>query len=108
MEGNFIFKELSFLVLTYLSLPLSNTFVERVFSIMNLVKSKIRNKMRFELLDTTLRIRLYFTKTDMCCNSFQPSPQTFQKFIINHAMIICDHSVTVLTVFLCQTLPVFE
>lgn len=39
---DFIFKELSTIALKLLSLPLSNAIVERVFSIMNLIKIKIR------------------------------------------------------------------
>lgn len=41
--GKFIFKEVADFVLKLLLLPLSNAVVERVFSILNLVKTKIRN-----------------------------------------------------------------
>jgi len=44
--GDFIFKDLSVIVIKLLSLPLSNAVVERVFSIMNLVKTKIKNRMK--------------------------------------------------------------
>lgn len=50
-------KELSELAITTLSLPFSNAEVERVFSQMNLIKSKTRNKMGTELLTSLLQIR---------------------------------------------------
>ncbi|XP_050062963.1 uncharacterized protein LOC126552316 [Aphis gossypii] len=50
-------KELSELALTTLSLPFSNAEVERVFSQMNLIKSKTRNRMGTELLTSLLQIR---------------------------------------------------
>lgn len=54
-----IFNELAIFVLSMLSLPLSNAVVERVFSIMNAVKSKARNRMHMDMLEAIMRIRLH-------------------------------------------------
>ncbi|CAI6359323.1 unnamed protein product [Macrosiphum euphorbiae] len=54
-----IFHELAIFVLSMLSLPLSNAVVERVFSVMNAVKSKARNRMYMAMLEAIMRIRLY-------------------------------------------------
>lgn len=57
--GKRVFEELAVCVLHILSLPLANAVVERVFSIMNAVKTKPRNRMQMNMLDAILRIRLY-------------------------------------------------
>jgi len=46
---------------------LSNAVVERVFSIMNLVKTKIKNRMKLETLEAILLIRIYFSNNNICC-----------------------------------------
>lgn len=74
------FQQLSLFALKVLSMPLSNAIVERVFSIMNAVKTKSRNKMQFEMLEALLRIRTHFIATKMCCNSFQPTAKMFELF----------------------------
>jgi hypothetical protein len=45
------------LALSLLSLPLSNAEAERVFSQMNIVKSKIRNRMQLSTLVNILHVR---------------------------------------------------
>lgn len=71
--GRFPFRELAEFALTVLSLPSSNAVVERVFSVMNSVKTKLRNRMVFQLLDSLLRIRMHFSANHMCCKDFEPS-----------------------------------
>jgi len=61
---------LSELAITTLSLPFSNAEVERVFSQMNLIKSKTRNKMGTELLTSLLQIRSGLKKHGQCCHNF--------------------------------------
>lgn len=56
-SGERCFKELAEFALSLLSLPLSNADVERVFSHMNLVKSRLRNRMRNEMLSAILHVR---------------------------------------------------
>lgn len=62
------------------SLPISNAVVERVFSVMNAVKTKFSNKMQFTMLTAILRIRIHFNVTNICCNSFTPSPKMYELF----------------------------
>ncbi|XP_018397609.1 PREDICTED: uncharacterized protein LOC108775676 [Cyphomyrmex costatus] len=68
--GNFVFKELATYVLTLLSLPTSNAVVERVFSIMNAVKTKTRNRILIKILDSIIRIRINLYAHGICCNNF--------------------------------------
>lgn len=78
--GQLVFGELSQFVLTLLSLPISNATVERVFSIMNATKTKLRNKMGFTLLDSILRVKTYFYANKICCKDFNPSRQMYERF----------------------------
>jgi len=58
--GELKFKELSkFAIIRTLTLPISNATVERVFSIMNATKTKVRNKMGQEMLVALLRIKIH-------------------------------------------------
>lgn len=77
---NFVFRELANYVFVLLSMPSSNAIVERVFSVMNAVKNRTRNKIQYSMLDALLRIRLRMTFSENCCKSFNPSKAMFQKF----------------------------
>lgn len=79
--------ELSKFALSVLSLPISNAYVERVFSIMNIIKSKIRNKINLPLLDSVLRIKFYFLAKNICCKDFIPTKDMCNRFNVN----IYDH-----------------
>ncbi|XP_071582443.1 uncharacterized protein [Temnothorax nylanderi] len=76
----FIFRELALFMLKLLSFPSSNAVVERVFSIMNIVKTKIRNRMLLVMLDAILRIRLHFYANNTCCDDFQPTDGMLKDF----------------------------
>ncbi|EZA56051.1 hypothetical protein X777_03876 [Ooceraea biroi] len=67
-------------MLKLLSLPSSNAVVERVFSIMNIVKTNIRNRMLLITLDAILRIRLHFYANNTCCDGFQPTDSMLKDF----------------------------
>ncbi|XP_031781387.2 uncharacterized protein LOC103316957 isoform X1 [Nasonia vitripennis] len=71
--GKFIFRELATFVLTLLSMPSTNAVVERVFSVMNSVRTKFRNRMLLKPLDSILRIRT-------CCRNFIPSKEMLKDF----------------------------
>lgn len=58
--GKRAFPDLAIFTLEVLSLPLANAnTVERVFSVMNAVKTKSRNRMAMMTLEAILRIRLH-------------------------------------------------
>lgn len=57
--GKRAFPDLAIFTLQVLSLPLANATVERVFSVMNAVKTKSRNRMTMLTLEAILRIRLH-------------------------------------------------
>lgn len=76
--GALIFKELAAFVLLLMSLPISNAVVERVFSIMNATKTKVRNRMKTEMLSALLRIKVHLTSK--CCNDFVCTKEMFERF----------------------------
>lgn len=81
--GELIFFELSRFALSILSLPISNAYVERVFLTMNIVKSKIRNKINLPLLDSILRIKHYFFVRNICCKDLILTKDMCNKFNVN-------------------------
>lgn len=73
--GQYVCRELAEFALRSLSLPISNATVERVFSIMNIVKSKMRNRMQLPMMQAITRIRLHFSVRKICCNTFRPTDE---------------------------------
>lgn len=53
-----------------LALPFSNAAVEKVFSQMNLVKTKTSNRMGSNLLISILHIRSGLKRHGKCCDSY--------------------------------------
>ncbi|XP_043472704.1 uncharacterized protein LOC122505265 [Leptopilina heterotoma] len=78
--GQTVFTDLASFALRILCLPFSNASIERVFSIMNSVKTKARNKLSIVLLMAIMRIRLRFGTMQECCNTFEPTARMFQLF----------------------------
>ena len=64
------YHELSSVALTILSLPHSNAEIERVFSQMILIKSKLRNKMQTDTTNALLHVRYGLKRMSETCVSF--------------------------------------
>ena len=77
VSQNMLFPLLSNLAFTMLSLPVSNAAVERVFSSVNLIKTKLRNKLSTEDV-----AKLIFVKQSLKgdCTSFEPSDEILKHF----------------------------
>lgn len=71
--GDLAFKELSEFALKCHSLPVSNASVERLFSRVTLIKTKLRNRMGLDLLSSILRIKTTLEVNGRCCNTFEPT-----------------------------------
>ena len=67
------FHKLATYALTALVTPVSNATVERVFSHVSAIKTKPRNRMQTEMLDSIVRIRGELSKDKSCCKGFKPS-----------------------------------
>lgn len=68
-SGENPFKELAKFSLSILVLPISNAEVERIFSQLNLIKTKQRNRMQLLLTNSLLTIRNHLRNKN-CCNNF--------------------------------------
>ncbi|KAK8372256.1 hypothetical protein O3P69_015596 [Scylla paramamosain] len=79
-SGERDFKEVGQFALSMLSLPISNASVERVFSQMNLIKNKLRNRMQHKSLENTLHVRAFMNRNNMCCREFDPTQEMLSMF----------------------------
>lgn len=71
------FGNISRLVLALLSLPLSNASVERTFSIINIIKDKLRNRLSIVMAQAILYIRIMM---DVRSCNFIPSNKMLKRF----------------------------
>lgn len=78
------FFELASFVMKFLVLPFSNAEVERVFSGMNLIKTKIINRMNLNTMNSLLYIRCGLKRLNVCCKNFK---------ITNDLIKKCDKSI---------------
>ncbi|CAH1972573.1 unnamed protein product [Acanthoscelides obtectus] len=74
------YKNISSLALALLSLPFSNASVERAFSIINVVKNKLRNRLAIHSTDAIMRVRWYLCNLKNGCTDFQPTENMLQYF----------------------------
>ena len=61
------FKELARFAISVLVLPHSNAEVERIFSQMNIVKNKLRNRMGTKMVNSILGIRAGLKRSGKAC-----------------------------------------
>lgn len=69
-SGENPFKEICEFALGVLILPFSNADVERVFSTLNIVKNKFRNKMSTIMVNAILSVRYGLKRYDKCCKDY--------------------------------------
>lgn len=79
-SGDNPFADLSSFAIQMLVLPWSNAEVERLFSQMNIIKTKTRNKMSPKTLDSILSIRSGLRRKNKCCSDYI-IPETVLKSI---------------------------
>jgi hypothetical protein len=73
------FFELSEFALKLLVLPWSNAEVERIFSQMNIIKTKTRNKTGTKLLNSMLTIKSDLKRRNTCCLKYKFPPDVLKK-----------------------------
>ncbi|KAF7998487.1 hypothetical protein HCN44_010895 [Aphidius gifuensis] len=78
--GDLFFKELAETVIRMLSIPTSNACAERVFSVMKLTKTILRNQMQYELLVAIMRLVIYMNVFKMTSKTFQPTNDMLKRF----------------------------
>jgi hypothetical protein len=70
-QGDPVLYDLSKFAMKLLTLPISNATVERVFSLVTSVKTKLRNRMGLELLSSIIRIKSVLDAKGHCCAKFE-------------------------------------
>lgn len=75
-SGEQRFSHISKLATSLLSLPFSNASVERSFSIMNIIKNKLRNQMSVKTAEAILRVKDNLSNSA----SFEPTKSMLKKF----------------------------
>ena len=79
-SGERIYADLALFALSLLSLQLSNADVERVFSQVNIIKSKTRNRMISSTLSGILHVRYGMKRQGICCTQFTPTSDMLKRF----------------------------
>lgn len=74
------YGNISKLALSLLSLPFSNATVERLFSSMNVVHSKLRNRLHVRSTEAIQQIRYGLRREKQTCATFQPTAYMIQHF----------------------------
>ncbi|KAH0563699.1 hypothetical protein KQX54_004773 [Cotesia glomerata] len=81
------FNELASFAICLLTLPHSNADVERLFSTMNLTKTKQRNRMKPDMLKSILTIRGGLTRESKCCNNYEFPADVIKKIRTNEVYV---------------------
>ena len=76
-SGQRKFGHICDLAFALLSLPISNASVERVFSIVNIVKDKLRNNLAVLMVEAILHTRC---TSQIDCTQFKPSKAMLKRF----------------------------
>jgi len=79
-SGDPRFGHISRLALGLLSLPFSNAAVERVFSVMNAVKTKSRNRLLVEMVQSIMKVRFGLSLRGENCNDMTVTPSMLTLF----------------------------
>ncbi|CAH1113871.1 unnamed protein product [Psylliodes chrysocephalus] len=75
------FERISKLALALLPLPFSNATVKRAFSLANLIKEKLRNRLAISSAESIIRLRFHLMNNG--CINFVPSENMLNKFNAN-------------------------
>ena len=78
-----LFPEISRLVSALICLPISNATVERVFSVMSAVKTKLRNILAIPMVESILTVRYRLKRRGENCVTMKILPEMLALFNVN-------------------------
>jgi len=81
--GNYRFRNVGRLALSLLSLPISNATVERAFSVYNVIKNQIRNKLSLDIMQAIMMVRYYLKIDNISCVNFKATEEMIKKFNVS-------------------------
>ncbi|KAI4454135.1 hat family dimerization domaincontaining protein-related [Holotrichia oblita] len=68
--------------LAFVTVPIWNASVERAFSVYNIVKNKLRNRLSIEMLQSLMMVRFTLQRNGGSCITFNPSTKMLSLFNI--------------------------
>ncbi|XP_074026139.1 zinc finger protein 862-like isoform X2 [Leptinotarsa decemlineata] len=69
--------------LAFVTIPISNATVERAFSIYNIIKNKLRNRLSIEMLQSIMMVRFTLIRNGGSCSTFNPSSKMLRLCNVN-------------------------
>lgn len=78
-NGDNPFLKLSKFAIEMLVLPYSNAEVERLFSKLNIIKNKLRNRLKSDSVKAMLYIRCGLNRLNKCCNDYEIPKEVLDK-----------------------------
>lgn len=75
-----VFPNLTRLASSMFVLPISNASVERLFSVMGVVKNKLRNVLAMPMVDAILAVRYGLVRRGETCDNFEVLPAMLSRF----------------------------
>ena len=79
-DGELRYPNIFLLGTALMSAPVSNACVERLFSLMNVVKTKQRNRMQTRMTESILRIRCFLHAMGKTCVDYEIPDQAVRLF----------------------------
>ena len=77
---NIRFQNISNFALALFAMPFSNAAVERIFSVVSLVKTKLRNSLLCRTVESVLCVRYGIQFMNVSLSSFMPAKSMLQNF----------------------------
>ncbi|XP_015121235.1 uncharacterized protein LOC107044020 [Diachasma alloeum] len=79
-NGERTFNDVANFALRALTLPTSNADIERIFSVMTIVKNKLKNRMLLPMLVAIIRIKVHLRVYGHCCHDYEPTRHMLDLF----------------------------
>ncbi len=79
-SGKHMYRELADYMLSCLSLLISNAVMQHIFSHVSYVKTKLKNRMSPELLDSIIRTRSRLHLSGQCCQDLNVTRKMLERF----------------------------
>ena len=93
LSGDKLYPQLTRLASALLCLPISNATVERVFSVMVIIKNKLRNRLAIPMVEAVLTVRYNLRRRGETCETFTVLPEMMQLFNYNMYDHIKAHAI---------------
>ena len=73
------FRKLADFVLGVYSIPVSNAYIERIFSMISYIKNKWRNRLSLNMTNSIVRVKSHLHSRNLCCVDMKITPDMLNK-----------------------------